>query len=49
MREVLVVPITYPPPDDRESVIKLPRATTCRLGLDAERSWIVCDAVNRFV
>ena len=49
MREVLVVPITHRRPDDSEVAIELLQATKRRLGLDADRSWIVCDEVNRFV
>jgi hypothetical protein len=45
---VYVVPITHSPPS-HDSAIELPAAAKRRLGLDAERSWIVTTEVNRFV
>lgn len=44
----IVVPVTHSPPADPAIAIELPAATKARLGLDAERSWIVCDEANVF-
>jgi hypothetical protein len=48
-RRVTVVPITHTPPDDLSTVIELPAATKARLGLDADRSWIVLTEGNEFL
>jgi len=45
---VTVVPVTHRPPLDPETAVELPAATKRRLGLDAERSWVVVSEVNRF-
>lgn len=45
---VRVVPITHRMPDESERAVELPLATKQRLGLDAERSWIVLDHANEF-
>jgi hypothetical protein len=47
--QVYVLPITHTPPDDPEDAVELPPATKARLGLDAERSWIVVSEGNSFV
>jgi hypothetical protein len=47
--EVLVVPITHTPPSDPNSAVEIPLETKKRLGLDAERSWIVITEANEFV
>lgn len=44
---VAVVPITRSPPDGRAS-IEVPERVKQRLGLDAVRSWIICDEFNHF-
>lgn len=44
----IVEPVTHSPPADPAIAIELPAATKARLGLDAERSWIVCDEANVF-
>lgn len=46
---VTVVPITHSPPDDSVTAIEIPAATKARLGLDAERSWVVLDETNDFL
>jgi len=46
---VTVVPITHAPPRDPEAAIELPQATSQRLGLGDDRSWVVVSEVNRFV
>jgi hypothetical protein len=45
---VYVLPITHTPPMNEEDGIEIPQATKRRLGLDAERSWIVTTEFNRF-
>lgn len=45
---VIVAPITRRPPD-HEHAIEIPAATKRRLGLDAERSRVITDEVNRFI
>jgi hypothetical protein len=44
-----VLPITHSPPRDPDLSLELPAETKRRLGLDAERSWIVLTDANRFV
>ena len=46
---VRVLPITHSPPNNPDEAIEIPPATTRRLGLDDERSWIVLTESNRFV
>jgi len=46
---VTVVPVTHATPDRPDEVVELPLATKQRLGLDAERSWVIVSEVNRFV
>jgi hypothetical protein len=43
-----VLPITHTPPLRDEHGIEIPQATKRRLGLDAERSWIVTTELNQF-
>jgi hypothetical protein len=45
---VYVLPITHTPPLKDEDGIEIPQATKRRLGLDAERSWIITTELNRF-
>jgi hypothetical protein len=46
---VTVLPITHSPPGDRALAVEIPHATKQRLGLDAERSWVMVSEANRFV
>lgn len=46
---VTVLPITHTPPGDPGEAVEIPLATKQRLGLDFEKSWVVCSEVNRFV
>ena len=48
-RVVTVLPITHSLPDRRHGAIEIPLATKQRLGLDAERSWIMLTEANRFL
>jgi hypothetical protein len=43
-----VLPITHTPPLKDEHGIEIPQATKRRLGMDAERSWIVTTELNQF-
>lgn len=45
---VYVAPITHSPPS-KASAIEIPAAVKRRLGLDAARSWIITDELNRFI
>ena len=44
-----VLPITHARPVADEDGIEIPQATKQRLGLDAERSWIITTELNRFI
>jgi hypothetical protein len=46
--QVLVVPVTHSPPDDRSTALELPQAVKQHLGLDTERSWVVLSESNLF-
>ena len=46
---VTVLPITHSSPTDLSTAIELPPETKRRLGLDADRSWIVVSEGNEFV
>ncbi|WP_448204140.1 hypothetical protein [Azospirillum sp. sgz302134] len=48
-RLVYVAPITHTPPDDPSNAVEVPAKVKARLSLDAERSWIVTDELNKFV
>jgi hypothetical protein len=43
---VLVLPVTHSPPTDAALAVEFPRACKERLGLDAERSWVVLSEWN---
>lgn len=43
-----VLPITHTPPLKDEEGIEIPQATKRRLGLDAERFWIITTELNQF-
>ena len=45
---VTVAPITHSPPDDLALAIALTPATRRRLGLDAEKNWILATELNSF-
>ena len=46
---VTVAPITHAAPRNPDTAVEVPLPTKRRLGLDAERSWVVVSEVNRFV
>ena len=46
--KVTVAPITHRAPLDANSAVEIPAITKRRLGLDAERSWVVITEVNQF-
>jgi hypothetical protein len=48
-QEVLVLPITHTSPPNPDDAVEIPPATKKRLGLDADRSWIVITEANEFV
>ena len=48
-KEVWVLPITHTPPANPADAVEIPALTKNRLGLDAERSWIVITEANEFV
>jgi hypothetical protein len=48
-QEVLLLPITHAPPADLADAIEIPPMTKKRLGLDADRSWIVITEANEFI
>lgn len=45
---VTVAPLTRRPPDDPAVAIEVPQSVKRHLGLDAQRSWIICNEVNEF-
>ena len=48
-RIVYVAPITHSPPLDPDGALEIPARVKRHLGLDAERSWIVTNELNRLV
>jgi hypothetical protein len=46
--DVLVVPVTHSAPKDQGEAMEIPAAVKKRLGLDAERSWVVLSESNKF-
>ena len=46
---VIVLPVTHRAPTDPATAVEIPRETKRRLGLDAERSWIVLSEGNEFI
>jgi hypothetical protein len=46
---VTVLPVTHSPPDDPARAVEIPPQTKARLGLDADRSWIVLSECNEFI
>ena len=45
---VTVAPFTHRPPRDPAVAVEVPLVVKRHLGLDAQRSWIVCDEFNEF-
>ena len=48
-RVVLVLPITHSSPSNPADAVEIPVQTKNRLGLDADRSWIVITEANEFM
>jgi hypothetical protein len=46
---VLVMPVTHSPPTDAALAVEIPARVKKRLGLDAERSWVVLSEWNEFI
>jgi hypothetical protein len=46
---VTVAPVTHAPPINSRDAIELPAPVKRRLGLDAQKSWIVATELNRFL
>ena len=46
---VLVLPVTHSPPTDAALAVEIPARVKERLGLDAERSWVVLSEWNEFI
>ena len=46
---VTVLPISHAPPSNPLLAVEIPATTKRRLGLDADRSWVVLTEANRFV
>lgn len=47
-KTVAVAPITTQAPEADRSAVEIPHKVKVHLGLDAERSWIICDEYNEF-
>ncbi len=47
-QRVAVCPITSQKPDATRSAIEMPSRVKTHLGLDAARSWVICDEYNEF-
>ncbi|HTU88736.1 MAG TPA: hypothetical protein VMF69_01445 [Gemmataceae bacterium] len=45
---VTVLPVTHTPPSQSDLAVEIPYSTKERLGLDAERSWVMLTEANRF-
>jgi len=46
---VVALPVTHSQPRDPLEAVEIPEGTKRRLGLDAQRSWIVLTESNRFI
>lgn len=46
---VRVLPVTHAPPKEPDDALEIPQATKQRLGLDAERSWVMLTEANDFI
>ncbi len=49
MLRAYVLPVTHSEPKDKTSAVELPQKVKQSLGLDDQRSWVMCDEVNLFV
>lgn len=47
-KTVYVLPVTHTPPDNALCAHEIPPQLKRHLGLDDQRSWIICDEVNAF-
>lgn len=47
--QLLVAPVTHTAPERPVDAVEIPLVIKRRLGLDAERSWIVLTELNRFI
>jgi hypothetical protein len=45
---VTVLPVTHSPPADVAHAVEIPQETKERVGLNAERSWVVINEANQF-
>lgn len=45
---LLVAPVTHSPPTHPDAAVEMPTSSKSRLGLDADRSWIVATEMNQF-
>lgn len=45
---VIVAPITHHPPGNPHLAVEIPPRVKSHLGLDFDRSWVVCSELNRF-
>ena len=48
-QRVQVLPVTHTPPADLSTALEIPLVVKQRLGLDAQRSWVVVTELNEFV
>ena len=46
---VTVAPITHSEPENMDMAVEIPLSVKRHLNLDNERSWVVCNEVNRFL
>lgn len=46
---VVVLPITHSEPNDPKTAVEIPLKVNQRLGLDSDRSWIICSEINQFI
>ncbi|WP_448207966.1 hypothetical protein [Azospirillum sp. sgz302134] len=46
---MLILPITHQPPREGDEAVEIPTAVKQRLGLNAERSWIILSEANEDV
>lgn len=44
----IVAPITHDPPENPTMAVEIPPMIKDHLGLDTQRSWVVCSELNRF-
>lgn len=46
--KVAVVPVTHSKPPASRTAVEIPHEVKSRLGLDAAKSWVICDEANEF-